>query len=87
MVLTTRNGMMRHKKLQHIEDVRECYKFQTDDCGFSDKFCWNKHTSINHENTEHEEQDQGFHRRPANAAPPEKGSTGQICAENLAEKN
>ena len=87
MMFTTRNIMMRHKKLKHIEEVRECYKFQTGDCGLSDKFCWNKHTNSNQNDTEHKEKDQGFHKRTPNAAPPEKGSSSPNCTENLAKRN
>ena len=38
--------MLRHRKLKHIEEVSECLKFQSGDCGFSDAYCWNKHTDI-----------------------------------------
>ena len=87
MLFTTRNIMMRHKKLKHIEEVRECYKFQTGDCGFSDKFCWNKHSNKNLNDNEHTEKNQGFHKRTTNAAPPEEVSSSQKSTENLADRN
>ena len=74
MVFSTKHGMMKHKKLKHIEEVKECSKFQTGDCGFSETFCWNRHTMTEHTSKTHEEQEQDFHQRPENLAPPERTS-------------
>ena len=60
---------MKHRKLKHMEEVSECLKFQTGDCGFSDAYCWNKHTAIqdNHnreaQNIVEIETNQDFHKK------------------------
>ena len=48
MVFNTRNGVMKHKKLKHVDEIKDCSKFLTGDCGFSDDYCWNRHASSKH---------------------------------------
>ena len=85
MSFNTRNGMMRHKKQRHIEEVRECLKFRTGDCGFSNEFCWNKHTIESHKINTHDEQ--VFHKRSGKMVPPGNTSPNQNHTESLAGKN
>ena len=63
----TRNGMMQHRKLKHIEVVPECREFDNGKCDFTDKekMCWYKH---NKAKPTQEEQD--FQKVPSNLAPP-----------------
>ena len=78
MIFNSKMGMMKHRKLKHIEEVSKCQKFQTGDCGFSDKFCWNRHITkhkdpLMHDTNEVEnETNQDFHSNTVNLAPPEK---------------
>ena len=77
MDFSSKTGMMKHRKLKHMEEVSECLKFQNGDCGFSDAYCWHKHTAIqdNHnreaQNIVEIETNQDFHKSPENLAPPE----------------
>ena len=76
MVFSTTPGMLKHRKLKHLEEVKECFKFQEGTCGFSDYYCWNKHTvEVNiHIKNSHRENvsisKQDFHKSPQNLAPP-----------------
>ena len=78
MSFDTKHNMMKHKKLKHIEEVMECSKFKEGNCGFSDKFCWNRHITkhkdpLMHDTNEVENEiNQDFHSNPVNLAPPEK---------------
>ena len=75
MVFNTKHGMMKHKKLKHIEEVRECSKYKRGDCGFSDKYCWNIHIVSNHKE-EHDNsvvQEQDFQKTIEKPVPPTKG--------------
>ena len=67
--------MMKHKKLKHIEEVRECSKFKEGECGFSDQYCWNIHTKNNHmeEHDREISKEQDFHKIIDKAVPPESG--------------
>ena len=62
--------MFKHRKLKHIDEVPECRKFQVGECGFSNNYCWNKHTNKVHE-TSASSAEQDFHRGPKNMDPPE----------------
>ena len=78
MVFKTRQGVMKHKKLKHIEEVKECPRFIEGDCGYSDDYCWNKHTlnnpikNVHNEGSKNSEQD--FPKSPANLDPPENSN-------------
>ena len=76
MVFSTKHKMLKHRKLKHIEEIRECEKFQTGDCGFSDEFCYNKHSKNlrEHNKSGHNEdnyiEEQDFHKSSENLVPP-----------------
>ena len=65
----TRNGMMQHRKLKHIEVVPECREFALGKCDFTgkEKDCWYKHTKTNQQKGE-----QDFQNVTDNLAPPSK---------------
>ena len=65
----TRNGMMQHRKLKHIEVVPECREFSLGNCDFTDneKECWYKH-----KNTTQTQEEQNFQKVTENLAPPSK---------------
>ena len=75
MVFNSRQGVMRHKKLRHIEEVMECPRFLEDQCGYSNEYCWNKHTSKKHVKNFHVGDESisnlGFHRDSVNLDAPE----------------
>ena len=50
MTFNTRNGVMKHKKNKHIEEIKDCSKYLKGDCGFSDEYCWNRHASNKNNN-------------------------------------
>ena len=76
MVFGTKHKMLRHRKLKHIEEIKECENFQSDECGFSDNFCYNRHSRnlSNHNLEGHSEENnisnQDFHRSSENLVPP-----------------
>ena len=89
MEFNTKHGMMQHKKLKQIEEVRECSNYKSGDCGFSDKYCWNKHTSSNHIEDHDEEipKNQDFHKTIEEPIPPSNGNQNQKSVENLEYRN
>ena len=75
MSFNTKHNMMKHKKIKHIEEVKECSKFKEGNCGFSDQYCWNIHKAKHM--VEHDEEiteDQDFHQSRNQSDPPESGN-------------
>ena len=77
MTFSTKPAMLKHRKLKHIEEVKECSKYQSGECGFSDTYCWNKHTAKlnNHIKKSHKQNvplsTEDFREFPQNQDPPE----------------
>ena len=40
---TTRGGVMKHKKMKHLEKVDVCDKFLKGECPRKEESCWHKH--------------------------------------------
>ena len=73
MMFKTKSGMFKHRKIKHIDEVPECRKYQVGECGFSNNYCWNKHTNKEHE-TSAPSVNQDFQKGPGNLDPPENSS-------------
>ena len=39
----TKNGMMKHRKKEHVEKVTSCWNFESDSCQYSEDLCWFRH--------------------------------------------
>ena len=80
---------MKHKKLKHIEEIKDCSKYLTGDCGFSDEYFWNRHAANKKNNNSNNNSktinNQDFQRGSGTQDPPENLSLKNM--ENLAERN
>ena len=77
-----KNELMKHRKIEHINFVKVCDKFQEGRCGFQESFCWFKHDkkeqiSIKEDEemdvesgSETEVAESGFHKTPRKMKPP-----------------
>lgn len=81
----SKTELMIHRKKEHINTVRECDKFKEGRCGFTENFCWFKHSrnmineqNINdndifenlEENVESELKESVFHKAQERLKPP-----------------
>ena len=77
-----KNELMKHRKMEHINVVKLCDKFQEDRCGFQESFCWFRHDKKEQINTKEVEEmdvssgsedeviESGFYKTPRKLKPP-----------------
>ena len=41
----SKSGMMKHRKKEHIEQVKTCWNFESNSCPFAESLCWFRHTN------------------------------------------
>ena len=41
----SKSGMMKHRKKEHIEQVKTCWNFESNRCPFAESLCWFRHTN------------------------------------------
>ena len=67
-VFKTKDGLKKHRKNEHPENIQVCEKFISKKCDRTDEECWYKHKL---ESTPSNKQSQVFHEVPSNPPPPE----------------
>ena len=75
-----RVNFMKHKKINHLETISKCDKFQRGQCLMSDQDCWFEHSHSNDKSPDKSKlnqhsrtsKDQVFQEDPKNAFPPDQ---------------
>ena len=61
--------MMLHRKKEHPEKVKQCVKYNENECRFQAESCWFKHEPVKQTDVKSSEQ-LVFHKVPGNLKPP-----------------
>ena len=64
-----KTNMMLHRKKEHPEKVRQCVKYNENECRFQAESCWFKHEPVKQTDVKSSEQ-LVFHKVPGNLKPP-----------------
>ena len=81
----SKSELMRHRKIDHADRVRQCTDFASNFCRRGDQQCWYRHSMNKETNSQSVQSRQDFHQGQQTHKPPEMSSQKEIMKQMMTE--